>query len=81
MWLKIPLFLDTFQLLRQTFSFFCFVFLSDNLSKYFAWLKKQSLHNISALDKSNWFSSPLIDWSWEESLTSCLDEFDQFRAT
>ena len=45
--LRIPLFLVIFQLLRQTFSYFCFcfVFLCDNWSKYFDWLKK-SLHDI-----------------------------------
>ena len=45
---RIPLFLDIFQLLGQIFSYicFCFVFLCDNWSKYFDWLKKQSLHDI-----------------------------------
>ena len=61
--LSIPLFLDTFQLIRETFSYFCFcfIFLCDNWSKYFDWFKKQSLHGISNLDKSNWYFSPLID--------------------
>ena len=63
MCLRIPLILDNFQLLRQTFSYFCFcfVFLCDNLSKYFDWLKKQSFHDISNLDKSNWYFPPSID--------------------
>ena len=36
MCLRIPLFLDIFQLLGQTFSdvYICFVFLYDNWSKY-----------------------------------------------
>ena len=61
--LSIPLFLDIFQILRQTFPYFwfCFVFLYDNWSKYFDWLKKQSLYDISNLNKFSWYFSPLID--------------------
>ena len=35
--------------------------LYDNLSKYFDWLKKQSLHDINSLDKSSWYFYPLTD--------------------
>ena len=61
--LKIPQFLVIFQLLWQIFSCFCFcfVFPFDKWSKYFDWFKKQSLHDISNLDKSNWYFSPSID--------------------
>ena len=36
-------------------------FLCDNESKYLDWLKTQSLHDISNLDKFNWYFSLLID--------------------
>ena len=71
-----------FQLLRQPFLTFVFVlFFCVTNDQIFDWLKKQSLQDISNLDKSNWYFSPLIDRLKKEYLTSCFNKFEQLHAT